>query len=457
MIPSNELLQKVDQFMQQELRRHQLPAAYAVVAGGEVLLDGSYDPAGGATPVTPDTPFEIGSITKSMTATAILQLRDKGLLDLDAPVRRYLPWFRLASAEASARITIRHLLTHTSGISRGAQGSVVAQDYDRIWPSAEAGVRALGSVKPASAAGSRFAYSNMGYAVLGMVVEAVSGRPWAQYIQEEIMAPLGMTRSMADYRTGPHAIATPHRWAFGRPVPVGHRLLGPYLAPAGSTTACSVTDLALYLAAHMGDRPLPGVTPESLTEAHSGVAAAAMAPNQCYGLGWVDQTNKNGERVIWHNGGTEGSSSIAMFAPAHGVGVVVLTSRFTQATDKLGAGMLGILRGKEAKPIRSGPDPFQMISLVVAGFALASAVLLVALARAVMIGTPAGWGHVLGFGLPAAALWYLTTVAMPKMGDLPISKIRRWPIDSILAVGGTLLATSLWTIYALYRSIVLPR
>lgn len=451
MIPSQELLQKVDQFMQQELRRHRLTAAYAVVAGGEVLLDGAYDPAG--TPVTPDTPFEIGSITKSMTASAILQLRDKGLLDLDAPVQRYLPWFRLANAEASARITIRHLLNHAGGIARGAEGSVVVQDYDRIYPSVEAGVRGLHSIKPASAPGAKFAYSNMGYATLGAVVEAVAGRPWAQYIQSEIMAPLTMTHSMADHTTGLLPIAAPHRWAAGRPVPVGHRILGPFLAPAGSTTACSVRDLARYLAAHMGDIPLPGVTADSLAEAHRG--SMAMAENLAYGFGWVEQTNKHGEKTIWHNGGTEGSTAIALFDPVLGAGAVVLVSRMTTLTDRLGGRMLTILRGKEAKPVKGGLDMLKIMSLVVIGFVMLAAVLLIALVQKVVSGSSTGWGIAVAFAVPAVALWFLTPKLSSMIG-MPWRKLRLWPVDLLAAFGGMLTATTLWMIYALYRSITLP-
>jgi CubicO group peptidase (beta-lactamase class C family) len=450
MKPTPEQLHEVDRFMQGELKRLRIPGAYAVVAGGEVLLTGFHDPeARGA--ITADTPFEIGSITKSLTATAILQLRDQGLVDLDAPVQRYLPWFRLADGEASARITIRHLLTHASGIARGVEGRVVVQDYDRIYASVEAGARGLHTVKPASAPGTKFAYSNMGYATLGAVVEAVAGRRWAEYIQAEIMAPLGMTRSMADYTAGPLPIATPHRWAAGRPVPVGHRVLGPFLAPAGSTTACSVKDLARYLAAHMGDIPLPGVTAESLTEAHRGTVS--MAGQMSYGFGWVEQTTKNGDKTIWHNGGTEGSTAIAMFDPAAGVGVVVLVSRMTMLTDRLGGRMLAILREKEAKPVKAGFDLLKTMSLAVAAFALLAAVLLVALVQKMISGAPTGWGTVVCSAVPAAVLWVLLP-QLPGMVGLPLRKLRYWPADLLAAYGGMLTATTLWAIYSFYRLII---
>jgi D-alanyl-D-alanine carboxypeptidase len=133
-------------------------------------------------PVTPDTLFEIGSIGKTFTAVAILQLVDEGLLDLHAPVDNYLPWFVVPQPAGHAPITIAHLLSHTGGIVAGIDGT----------PEAAFQVWSLRDLPTFSAPGERFHYSNVGYKALGLVLEAVEGRPYPEIIRTRILEPLEM-------------------------------------------------------------------------------------------------------------------------------------------------------------------------------------------------------------------------------------------------------------------------
>jgi CubicO group peptidase (beta-lactamase class C family) len=133
-------------------------------------------------PVTPDTLFEIGSIGKTFTAVAILQLVDQGLLDLHAPVDNYLPWFVVPQPAGHAPITIAHLLSHTAGIVAGIDGT----------PEAAFQVWSLRDWPTFSAPGERFHYSNVGYKALGLVLEAVAGRPYPEIIRTQILEPLEM-------------------------------------------------------------------------------------------------------------------------------------------------------------------------------------------------------------------------------------------------------------------------
>ena len=127
-----------------------------MVRGGQLVGSRGFGDANDqGEPANQDTLYGVGSLIKSLTAVAVLQLRDRGLLELDAPVRRYLPWFWLATP-AVAEVTVRHLLTHTSGIPPSAT-MVVWQTPDRIRPSLEEGVRALARVvrtRPLANAGS---------------------------------------------------------------------------------------------------------------------------------------------------------------------------------------------------------------------------------------------------------------------------------------------------------------
>lgn len=134
-------------------------------------------------PVTPDTLFEIGSIGKTFTAVAILQLVDEQRIDLHAPVALYLPWFAVPQPAGHPPITIAHLLSHTAGIVAGIDGT----------PEARFQVWSLRDLPTRSAPGERFHYSNVGYKALGLVLEAVEGRPYPVIIRDRVLDPLEMS------------------------------------------------------------------------------------------------------------------------------------------------------------------------------------------------------------------------------------------------------------------------
>ncbi|MGZ4393169.1 MAG: serine hydrolase domain-containing protein [Gaiellaceae bacterium] len=134
-------------------------------------------------PVTPETLFEIGSIGKTFTAVATLQLVDEGRIDVQAPIARYLPWFTVPQPANSAPITVGHLLSHTSGIVAGIDGT----------PEAAFQVWSLRDLPTRSAPGERFHYSNVGYKALGLVLEAVEGRPYREIIRDRVLVPLEMS------------------------------------------------------------------------------------------------------------------------------------------------------------------------------------------------------------------------------------------------------------------------
>ncbi len=182
---------------QRMVDRHVPGLAIAVVFDDELVWSKGYGSRDleTKTPVTPSTPFRIGSVTKLFTATAILQLRDRGELELDDPVSQHLPWFEVRSPfPDQGKITIRHLLTHTSGLPREA-----AFPYwtDHIFPSSKQLSEALPGQRVIHAPGTQYRYSNLGMALLGEVVAAVSGRPWADFVQTEILRPLAMNDSSA--------------------------------------------------------------------------------------------------------------------------------------------------------------------------------------------------------------------------------------------------------------------
>ena len=128
--------------------------------------------------MTPQTPIHLASLSKGFAALAVMQLVEAGAVDLDAPVQRYLPWFRVADEAASAQITVAQCLHHTSGISHDADFQIRLATEGITGPtSVEQGVRALSAVALRDAPGASFQYTNLGYNILGAIVEAVSGSP----------------------------------------------------------------------------------------------------------------------------------------------------------------------------------------------------------------------------------------------------------------------------------------
>jgi len=176
-----------------------------------LLVDGTERTAGyGVTniehplPVDADTLFHIGSITKTYTATAIVRLIEQGKLDLDAPVRTYLPDLRLADGDVAARVTVKHLLTHTGGwwgdsfTDTGGGDDAVAK-Y----------VATMASLPQITPLGRFFSYNNAAFVLAGRVIEAVTGKPYETAIQELVLAPLGLKQSFffpQDVLTYPFAV-----------------------------------------------------------------------------------------------------------------------------------------------------------------------------------------------------------------------------------------------------------
>jgi len=138
----------------------------------------------------------IGSQSKSFTALAIAILAEQGKLEIDAPVQTYIPWFKVADEQASGKITINHLLHHTSGLSDAGYGIVLP-----LKTSAEDAIRSLAKAELTERVGTKFQYFNMGYAVLEYLIELQSGQTYAEFVQENILTPLGMDTSTADPAT----------------------------------------------------------------------------------------------------------------------------------------------------------------------------------------------------------------------------------------------------------------
>lgn len=453
--PSTDTLDRIDAYLAEQVGSEALPgAALAIIAGDEIVFVKGYGVTSleSKEPVTPASIFPIGSVSKSMTATAILQLQEQGLIDIDAPVQQYLPWFRVADADASARITVRQLLNQSSGLPTNAHG-VVWQDEARIRGSLENGVRALETVELHSPPGTRWQYSNMNYATLGLLVETVSGQPYAEYMQEHLFEPLGMEHVSLN----PPDTVQEHSWLFGRQVPsLSVSSWGAYVAPAGLYQA-SAAELARYAAFHLGTSEPSLISLATLEAAHHD--GVPTAPGVTYTIGGLIETTVNGERLVWHNGMTQGGAAALLTLPEQNLGaVLLLNSQSGGVVTAMGMNIASMLLGVAP----SGPVPAPMVKLlgnVMLVILLISTVLLIWLAFAVRRwlrkGRPANrhWWAILRalvLALLAAAVWVLPySLVLRPLGMPTTYGVLGYPVDVAIGMCALLAASTLWALYAI--------
>ena len=339
---------RLDEYL--HVRRAELRATGAVLG---IVLDGELVYAGGVgvqdanrpEPVDADTVFRIASLSKSFTALSVLKLRDEGKLALDEPVARHLSALHVPAGPTadSPPISARHLLTMSSGLP-----------YDDEWGAVTFGLDARGlarlldeGVTLTSAPGERYAYSNLGYALLGELVAAVSGMSYREYVSAEILRPLGMNASAWEASLVPAAKLAIGYQRQGEALVATQRPSDGVFAAAGGLYT-SLRDYARYVALQLAAYP-PRDAPErgpvrrsTLREMHAGqrwsrfgdelpiarrgaggkLALAAAS----YGFGWVNQTSCDYEGIVQHGGFEPGYYSSVRLLPRHGLGVIAFST-----------------------------------------------------------------------------------------------------------------------------------
>jgi CubicO group peptidase (beta-lactamase class C family) len=351
----------IDTYVEGQMRRLKIPgASLAIIEGGEIVHLRGFGRArpGGDAP-TPQTPFFIGSLTKSITALAVMQLIEAGKIELDAPVQRYLPWFRVADPGASAEMTVRHLLNQTSGLPMVA-GNAVLADLDDRPDATERQVRALATLKITRPVGSKWEYSNLNYNVLGLIMEAASGESYADYVRDHIFIPLEMsltyTSKAAAKQNGP---ARGHRHWFSLPFPAPDLPVPRGSLPSGQLISCA-EDMAHYLIAHLNGgryRDVQVLSAAGIDELHRGVAEFAYDSLGAgrYGMGWFE-TGLDGTTAYSHGGNVPDFSAFMALVPEQKRGAVVLFNAdpygLPMITEEIGMGLTALLAGQQPPPIR---------------------------------------------------------------------------------------------------------
>jgi D-alanyl-D-alanine carboxypeptidase len=262
--------------------------------------------------------FRAGSVTKTLVATVLLQLQAEGRLDLDATVDHYLPGLVRGNGHDGTRITVRQLMNHTSGIfnfteDAGFVKQVLGIDFLHTryddWTPQQVIALALRN-PPQFEPGTSWRYSNTNYLILGLIVEKLTGRPYAEEIQRRVTGPLGMSATFFP-GSDPHVPApTRHYSTFTEDPGTIHDVteLNPSWAWAAGEMVTNSADLNRFFTALFGGRLL---RPAQLEQMTATVSTEGRLPRQRYGLGLIEYETTCGTKVWGHSGGIHGSSTQA--------------------------------------------------------------------------------------------------------------------------------------------------
>jgi len=320
----------VDALVIEERARYPIPGVSIGVTSGDEEWAAGFGVTSVEQPlaVDADTLFQIGSITKTFLSTLVMRLVEDGTLDLDVPVRRWVPDLRLRDEDAAARVTLCHLLTHRAGWF----GDHFA-DFGNGDDALERYVASMAELEQQTPLGAEFAYNNAAFGLAGRVVEAVTGIPIEAALRERLLAPLGLERTFFFARE-----VITYRVAAGHNVFDGTaQVVRPWALPRASNCVggivSTVPDLLRYARFHMGD----GATAEGrryLSAAAMDHMRSPLMPaglGQHRGIGWTVQDSR-GVRIIGHGGATFGQQALLWIAPARRFAIAMLTNT-NQATQ----------------------------------------------------------------------------------------------------------------------------
>ena len=324
----NKKFRKLCEFLLAEMRRVKIPgASIGVWYGGKEYVAGF-----GKTsiehplPVTKETLFQVGSNTKPMVATAIMRLSEMGKLDLDVPVKTYLPKLKLKDKTVADKVTLRHLLNHTAGW----EGDYF-NDFGTGDEALEKMVKALGNLNQMTPLGDIWSYNNAAFYIAGRVIEVITGKAFEIVIKELVFEPLDMSMSFFY----PDDIMITHRFVVGHDlIDKKNKVSRPWAipragAPAGGVVA-NVHDMLSFARFHMGKGD--GVLKAASLKAMHRPTVATSGTSQM-GISWFIN-DMGGKEIVYHGGSTNGQNSGFWFIPEENFALTVLTNSSETQEDR---------------------------------------------------------------------------------------------------------------------------
>lgn len=339
----------IESLVQSEMRKGKIPgASVAIIYGKDTAYykGFGYSDLKSKTPVTQETLFELGSNSKAFTALGILKLKKEGLINLNDPIRKYIPWFNMIYEgkhkgeiiNQKVDITIEQLLYQKSGIPFETLGKIpISKEADAI----EQTVKAITGEKLDFYPGEKFQYATLNYSILGLVIEKVTGLPFEQYIKENILSPLGLENTYL-YReeAEEHNLAKGYKLSYLRPMEYEAPMYGGN-KPAGYFISNSV-DLEKWVKIQMNEIDVNGFDVDLILESH--IPDRTVAPNfdgSSYAAGWAIYQSHGGQ--IAHAGKNPNYSSIIIINPKEKLGIAVLTNINSEYTYTIADGIRDIL------------------------------------------------------------------------------------------------------------------
>lgn len=315
--------------------------AIAVAKDGEIIWEEGFGWADRQKRIKANahTMYSIASITKPMTATGIMILKERGLIDLDCSINKYLGEAKVKAYVGSADdATIRRVANHTSGLPLHYQFFYEDEPYSR--PPMDETIRRYANLL--TAPGEKYQYSNLGYGLLDYVISRLSGKSYIDFMREEVFIPLNMTRASINIETYLEEFQAKRYATDGRPIPFYD-----FDHPGGSAAFCSAHDLVrfgmFHLKTHLQDQRAI-LSDESIDEMQIGTAE--IGDNKYYGIGWAICDDVMGYKCVWHNGGMGGVSTTLKLFPEEKVVIAVLSNSSSDIPEIICDEVLSVLLPK---------------------------------------------------------------------------------------------------------------
>jgi len=345
---------EVDDYITQQMADEDIPGlAVVIVQGDEIIyLKGfGVTSLSNPSPVTPQTIFDLASISKSFTALGVLLLRDEGLIDLDAPVQQYLPDFQLDDPQV-ADITVRQLLNQTSGLPGNFSAPLIFQQGEDEFKEV---VDAISHLKLNRPPGSSFEYADINYCLLGALIERVTGTTFEDYMQQSVFKLLGLDNTtLYPDEAAKLDRADGHQPMYGRVIARNMEIYRSAM-PAGWVMS-SAEDMGTWLIAHLNcGRTAEGqIIPEAdIEECHTtAIQFEENGKETGYGMGWLISCGSDDVSLIWHGGDTPNFTTDMILLPDYQMGVVVMVnSQASTIGHSIAPGIANLLLGLELEPM----------------------------------------------------------------------------------------------------------